>query len=217
MDENDEHEIEEGKKLIEKAIEHSLESTLGSFKKITQQQLVAMMGAMEVPKGHDDPIPMLATIDVDGNNVCHGFANFNSLPDTGARRSFMYSVGKTLSEEGQMIIMAYMGFFAWQALVTEEEMKKMEQGSSVFSKPSEDPNRQEILAFTGSTLIGQTATVSVPTNRNQFKPALDDTKFPPVGDIEIKYSTNKDTTVINTLIVAFWNGVINGSPNSDKD
>jgi hypothetical protein len=129
----------------------------------------------------------------------------------------MYQVGKTLSEEGQMIIMAYMGFFAWQSNFSSEVMKEFRTGLKKPVNPSQDPDRQEILAFSGSTLIGQIATAAVPTNRNQFKPAEDATKFPPFSEIEIKYSTNKDTDVTNALMVAFWNGVIDGAPTSDKD
>jgi len=176
-----------------------------------------MMGSMEIPKDHGDPCPMLATIDTEGSSVCHGFVNFSDLPDTDARQAFMYSVGKTLSEEGQMIIMAFMAFFAWQTRISPETMKAMRTGEKKSVSPSEDPDRQEILAFSGATLIGQIATAAVPTNRNQFKPTEDDTKFPSFSDIEIKYSTNKDTDVTNALMAAFWNGVIDGAPTSDKD
>jgi len=176
--------------------------TKDEFKKVCEIELEAMMGCMTVAAGQSDPIPMLVTIDHKGDTICNGLANFGQLKNSEARQRFLYEMGKRIAGEGSRIMMTFMAFYAWSSVVSPEEFE------SDFNSPREDPERQEILAFSATAIDGQTASAAIPTGRNQFKPELDATNFP--EDVEIKYEYAQNSDVSNYLMAAFWCGLVKG-------
>lgn len=93
-----------------------------------------------------------------------GIMHPSEVPATSEeRQQMMFGMGHATAHQPQQVVPMVLGliFMAWSARRTPEDV-----ASGTGVRPSQDPNRQEVIVISGMTLDGRNASIMVPVDRD---------------------------------------------------